>query len=225
MVGRWAYELMYRWWAPWDAVGVRDDLRRLLDTGDVASGTHPRAVDLGCGTGANVVFLASRGFSVTGVDFSRVALAKARRRAGDAGVGDRCRFLEADLVGSSLAAELGRFDLLVDFGTLDDLDRAGRAAMARNVTELARPGAVFLFFCFYGAREELPFVSFTGPSRLSPAIEPGETEALFGDAFDVEPFRSPHRRTACFLLRRRTAVTADPSGPSPQDDPPEQGPS
>ena len=30
---RWAYDLMYRVWAPWDSVGVRDDLRGLLESG------------------------------------------------------------------------------------------------------------------------------------------------------------------------------------------------
>ncbi len=66
----WAYDLMYRSWAPWDAVGVRPDLRRLVDTGRVTSRSHPHAVDLGCGTGANVVYLAQQGFASTGVDFS-----------------------------------------------------------------------------------------------------------------------------------------------------------
>jgi hypothetical protein len=45
---------MYRSWAPWDRVGVRPQLRRLVEAGEVTPGTHPRAIDLGCGTGANV---------------------------------------------------------------------------------------------------------------------------------------------------------------------------
>jgi SAM-dependent methyltransferase len=205
MVGARVYDLMYRWWAPWDAVGVRPDLRRLLEAGEVTPASHPRALDLGCGTGANVVELASRGFEVTGVDFARVALAKAAQRARDAGVGDRCRFVEADLTAAVLPAALaGPYDLLVDFGTLDDLDAAGRATLASHVAALARPGAIVLFWCFYAARTELPRISFTGPSRMTPAIEPGEEQALFGAAFDLEPF-SRDGHTACFLLRRRAA--------------------
>jgi SAM-dependent methyltransferase len=208
-VGRRAYDLMYRIWAPWDTVGVRDDLRKLLATGQVSPASHPRAIDLGCGTGANVVFLAEQGYDVTGVDFSAVALRKARARAERAGVADRCTFVEADLTVPDLPAPLGGFDLLVDFSTLDDLDGAGRRAMSGVVARLARPGAVFLFYCFYGAREELPPISFRGPSRLTPAIAPGETEALFGDSFDVEPFSTPEPRTACFLLRRRPDGAGD----------------
>ena len=205
MVGRWAYDLMYRWRAPWDAVGVRPELRRLVEDGRVTPDSHLRVVDLGCGTGANAVFLAARGHEVTAVDFSPVALRKAATRAADAGVLDRCRFLEADLTAPDLPAILGGdpFDLVVDASTLDDLDAAGRRVLADHIVALARPGAVLLFWCFYAAQDELPRISFTGPSRLSPAIEPGEEETLFGEAFEIELLRPPVRHEACFLLHRR----------------------
>jgi SAM-dependent methyltransferase len=204
MVSSRFYDAAYRWWCPWDGVGVRTELRALLDGGEITPSTHPRAIDLGCGTGANVVELARRGFDATGVDFSTVALAKARQRAQDAGVADRCRFLEVDLTAPQLPETVGgSFDLLLDFGTLDDLPAAGRTRMATHVARLARPGAVFLFWCFYARRDDLPFMSFHGPSRLAPAVEPGEEERLFGDAFDLEPFARPERHVACFLLRRR----------------------
>jgi 2-polyprenyl-3-methyl-5-hydroxy-6-metoxy-1,4-benzoquinol methylase len=45
-----------------------------------------RALDLGCGEGVSSVFLASKGFKVTGVDFVPEALALARERARTAGV-------------------------------------------------------------------------------------------------------------------------------------------
>ena len=108
MVGSRFYDLAYRWgWAPWDAVGVRDELLALLATGEVTPVTHPRAIDLGCGTGANVVELAGRGFDTTGVDFSAVALRKAEARARAAGVDERCRFLEVDLTAPSLPPAVG----------------------------------------------------------------------------------------------------------------------
>lgn len=45
-----------------------------------------RALDVGCGEGRNAVWLAGKGWSVTGVDFSDVALARARRSAEAGGV-------------------------------------------------------------------------------------------------------------------------------------------
>ena len=204
MVGPRIYDVMYRWGAPWDSVGVRSELRRLLDEGEVTPATHPRAIDLGCGTGANVVELAQRGFDATGVDFSPVALSKARERARAAGVAGRCRFLEVDLTAPALPPTVGRtYDLLLDFGTLDDLRPAGRVRMAGHVARLARPGAVVLFWCFYGDRTSLPRISFHGPSRMAPGLAPGEEQRLFAEAFEVEGFVRPGPHMACFLLRRR----------------------
>lgn len=58
---------------------------RLLvsEVGTMAAG---RALDLGCGEGRNAVWLADRGWTVTGVDFSEVGLEKARRLAEARGV-------------------------------------------------------------------------------------------------------------------------------------------
>ena len=210
MVHHRVYDAFYRWWAPWDAVGVRAELLRLLTDGEVAPATHPRAIDLGCGTGANVVELARRGFDATGVDFSSVALDKARARAREAGVADRCRFLEVDLTAATLPAAVdGPYDLLLDFGTLDDLRGAGRVQMAAHMARLARPGAVALCWCFYGDRRELPVMSFHGPSKLTPGLAAGEEHRLFGDSFAVEQFARPFVHAACFLLRREAATAGD----------------
>lgn len=193
------YDLMYRFWAPWDATGVRSDLVALLDSGRVDPERFPRSIDLGCGTGANVVYLAERGFDATGVDFSPVALEKARARAESAGV--ECRFVEADLTGD--VSDLATFDLLTDFGTLDDLQGEARSAMARSFTALARPGAQLLMYCFYGAREDLPWINFGGPSRIYPGLEPGEVEELFAEAWEIEEWSAfPDRFVATFLLTR-----------------------
>ncbi len=201
MVGSRFYDWAYRWWAPWDSVGVRGDLRRLLDEGTATPSQHPRAIDLGCGTGANVVFLAERGFEATGVDFSAVALEKAQARAAEAGVEDRCRFVEADLTLPTIPGVEGTFDLVVDYGTLDDLRGADREALARHMVNLARPGGMLLLWCFYGSADELPAFSFSGASRMS-SLAPGEVESLFGEAFDIEKYASGHR-FACFLMTRR----------------------
>lgn len=202
------YDLMYRLWAPWDAVGVRPELLALLAGWHVDPDRYPRAVDLGCGTGANVVFLAERGFDAVGVDFSPVAIAKARRRADEARMGHRCRFVVGDLTAEHIPEVDGPFDLLVDLGTLDDLDPAGRRAMADTVARLARPGSLLLFWCFYARRSDLPRFSLNGPSRLAPAVEPGEEVELFGDRFDIAPGPRPRTSSpaACFVMTRRTGA-------------------
>jgi SAM-dependent methyltransferase len=206
--GRHAYDLAYRVWAPWEVVGVRPELQRMVEGGVLRPTEHPNVIDLGCGSGANSVFLAAHGFEVTAVDFSRAGLRKAHRRAVQAGVAERCRFVEADLTSPELHDRVGGpFDLLIDASTIDDLTGARRAAVAENVTRLARPGAVLLCWCNYTTPEQLPRFSLTRPSRLVPVIEPGEERRLFGTAFEIELVRPPDADLeACLLLRRRVGA-------------------
>ena len=55
-----------------------------------------RALDVACGEGRNAVWLAQRGWQVTGVDFSPVGLEKAARLAGQRGAS--VQWLLADLL-------------------------------------------------------------------------------------------------------------------------------
>jgi len=163
----------------------------------------PRAIDLGCGSGANSIFLAEHGFDVTGVDFSPVAIAKARAKASEAGA--RVAFVEGDLTAESIPDVEGPFDLLVDYGTLDDLKGEKRDAMAATFNRLARPGATFLLWCFCAHPAELPFISFNGPSKLSPGLTEEEVARLFARDFEIERLPEPPRDShfGCFLLTKR----------------------
>lgn len=201
MVKARVYDWMYRIWAPWDSIGVRRGLRTLVETGVIHPDAYPRTIDLGCGTGANVVYLAKQGFESHGVDFSEVAIAKARRRADEAGVD--ANLVVGDLTAPSIDGIEGPYDFLLDFGTLDDLRGEAREKMAATITRLSRPGSRYLEYCFYGVTEELPRFSFRGTSRLS-HIAPGELEELFGESWDIEKLSEDTEwRVATFLLTRR----------------------
>jgi 2-polyprenyl-3-methyl-5-hydroxy-6-metoxy-1,4-benzoquinol methylase len=63
-----------------------------------AAGLAPgRALDVGCGEGADVLWLAGRGWQVTGLDWSEVALARAAEHAAAAGLGDRVQWVRGDV--------------------------------------------------------------------------------------------------------------------------------
>lgn len=78
----------------------------------VASLPHGRALDLGCGEGRHSLWLATRGWEVVGVDFSEVALDKARRIAAQAPSRsrDRLRYVLADVTTDSFE---GEYDLIL----------------------------------------------------------------------------------------------------------------
>lgn len=55
------------------------------------------ALDVGCGAGAEAIWLASQGWQVSGADIAEEALARAAERAAAAGLADRVRWIRADL--------------------------------------------------------------------------------------------------------------------------------
>ena len=74
----------------------------------VASGLPPgRALDLGCGEGADTMWLAAQGWDAVGIDISPTAVTRAEAAARAAGV--RARFLAADV---ATWADEGEFDLV-----------------------------------------------------------------------------------------------------------------
>ena len=200
----WVYTVLYKMGAPWE-IGVRPELSELVKSGRVTPAEYPRVLDLGCGSGDNDVFLAQQGFDVVGVDFTPIALTRAEKRIADAGVGERVRLIAGDVTGPALLADEPGFDLVLDFGTLDDMKPEGRAAMAANIHRLTRPGGVVVFWCFYSDKAELPRFKFNGVSKMHTVVEPGEEDRLFGDAFDIErlPEPAPATNLACFLMTRR----------------------
>ncbi|SDK75149.1 Methyltransferase domain-containing protein [Actinopolyspora mzabensis] len=203
-VKRWTYNLLYRVGAPWEGP-VRPELVELVESQRINPVEQHSVLDMGCGSGTCSVYLAERGFDVVGVDFTSLALRKARQAAFDANVARCCRFVHGDLRSSTLPGVDGTFDLVLDFGTLDDLTGQDRLDMAANIKRHTHEGSMVVFWCFYTAGKELPRFRFNGVSRFHSAIRPGEEHDLFGDAFTIErlPDHSADENTACFLLTRQ----------------------
>jgi SAM-dependent methyltransferase len=122
-----------RRWADRSHHCVDDPVDVLVDElGDLAPG---RALDLGCGAGRAAVWLADRGWQVTGVDYSGVALRLARERHPD------LDWVLADV--REYEPERGAFDLvLVLFVHLPSDER--RALLARAARALAPGGTILV---------------------------------------------------------------------------------
>jgi SAM-dependent methyltransferase len=97
-----------------------------------------RALDVGCGEGADAVWLARRGWQVTGLDVSDVALGRAEQHARDAGV--RVTWLHSGLVESALPA--GAFDLVSAQYAV--LRKTPDAVAEHTLLDLVAPGGTLL---------------------------------------------------------------------------------
>jgi len=128
-----------------------------------------RALDLGCGTGTDSVYLARHGWDVTGVDMVPNALARARRRAAAAGVSPR--YLQGD---ATRLQDLGvgeGFTLVLDFGCFHTLPDDRRDPYVQGVSRAAADGATLLLY------------GFANPPRLAPMraeFTPEEVRRRFG---------------------------------------------
>lgn len=170
LMGPWGYRYVRM---PWD-IGPREELVRLVESGRL----QPcRAFDLGSGTASNCVFLAQHGFDVTGVDLASSAIELGYKRAAAASV--TAKFLVDDL--ADLRLVQGTFDLLVDYGTLDDMRSGDRDRYVRNVLPLTHQGSLFLLFCF-----ERPARAWERYVPFGMALEPGEVQQRFGPYFEIE---------------------------------------
>lgn len=133
-----------------------------------------RALDIGCGTGGDSIYLAGRGWEVTGVDMVTRALAIARRRAAAAGVS--VRFLHGDATRLEELGLASDHTLLLDFGCFHTLPEDRRDAYVRGVSGAAAPGATFLLF------------GFSRPPRLAPmraGLTAGEVRERFGGTWQL----------------------------------------
>lgn len=127
---------------PWNIETPPRLLVELIDSGNVKP---CKAIDLGCGAGNYAIYLASRGFDVTGVDFSAEAIKIAKQNAQKKNV--RCNFLVADIV-NELTDLKQTGDFAYDWGVLHHIFPRYRPKYIQNVHQILNPGAKYLSVCF-----------------------------------------------------------------------------
>ncbi|WP_199424580.1 class I SAM-dependent methyltransferase [Actinotalea solisilvae] len=115
----------------------RPNAQLVAEVTPLAPGT---ALDVGCGEGADVVWLAQQGWRVTGADFSANGLARAARHAAAAGVADRVDWWQVDARAFDAA---GRTWDLVTTHFLHPPD-GGMVATTRRLATAVAPGGHLL---------------------------------------------------------------------------------
>ncbi|MGA9853804.1 MAG: class I SAM-dependent methyltransferase [Gammaproteobacteria bacterium] len=116
--------------APWDTGEPDNHLVEFVRSGAIAPG---RALDVGCGTGTNALWLVEQGFKVLGVDIASVAIEQARAKAAKAKMD--CRFETLDFVNGTVSH--AAFDFVFDRGCFHVFDKhEERERFAQRVAAL-----------------------------------------------------------------------------------------
>lgn len=155
--------------APWDSGRPSMELRRVLDERQIKPCD---VLEIGCGTGTNAVFLAERGFTVTAVDVSSLAIEQAGKRAANAGV--VVEFQVIDLLAPKTLKRT--FPFVFDRGVYHGLRRENLSRFLETLGLVTAPGSLYLVLA---GNANDPADPEKGPPRVQAHEICGELNPLF----------------------------------------------
>lgn len=152
-----------------------------------------RAIDIGCGTGTNVITLGKAGWQVTGVDFAPRAIQLAKRKVKDAEV--QAEVLVDDA--TRLRRINGIYDLALDIGCFHGIPREGQRKYLLQLDRILAPNG---FWLLYGFFKPSPLHAGTGLLEADMSLIPPQlTLVSRRDGFDDKRGRP----SAWFLFQKK----------------------
>jgi cyclopropane fatty-acyl-phospholipid synthase-like methyltransferase len=149
-----------------------------------------KAIDIGCGTGTNLLFLAQNHWQVTGLDFARLAIRKAKRKL--AGFPKTLRVAN---VTKMAEMELpGPYDLALDLGCFHSLSEKDRDEYRKGVERWIKPGGSLLIYAFQPAEDSPKVIGLTRQAM----------ERVFTTGFDLTNYeQGKGQPSAWYYFTRR----------------------
>ncbi|NGP05966.1 class I SAM-dependent methyltransferase [Rhodococcus sp. 14C212] len=166
---------------------------------------HGRALDLGCGEGRHSLWLATRGWEVTGVDFSRVAVDKARAIAAQAPrrVRERLTYACADVTGVTFDAE---YDLVLS--AYLHFPPPQRRALIDNAIAALKPDGILIFL---GHDSTNPTAGVGGPRDPEILYTPTDLVEEMRDRLDIRTAERRMRETDAGMAIDALVVARKPT--------------
>lgn len=161
-----------------------------------------RALDVGCGTGDNAIWLAKNGFQVTGIDVSDIALDRARTKAAKANV--ECAFVLADFLKDKIKG--APFGFVFDRGCFHTFDsKSDKRLFAQHVADHLKLGGLWLTLTGnadeHGRKQGPPQLT---AAEILQAVEPlFEVLSLASSHFASRDLKPP-RAWTCLMRKRQT---------------------
>jgi ubiquinone/menaquinone biosynthesis C-methylase UbiE len=133
--------LQFNFWyfrkAPWDSGITPPELFEFIQTRPAG-----RAIDLGCGSGTNIITLAKTGWQVTGIDFASRAIQIAKRKLKAQNI--QAQLLVGDVTNFKVDSQ---FDLALDIGCFHGLKN--KADYLTQLDKILAPNGFWLMYGFF----------------------------------------------------------------------------
>lgn len=156
--------------APWDTKQTPPEVIEFI----AQQPTPGRALDLGCGTGTNVMYLAQHGWEAVGVDYVPQAIFEARNKAKQSK--GSVTFYHGDVTHLERLPLTPPFTYFLDIGCFHSLDEAGQRRYAEGCYHLAAPDAAMMLYTSFPRQ--------TSQGMLG--VSPEQVEAAFHNLFTIE---------------------------------------
>lgn len=157
--------------ADWDTNSPQPDLVRLQENGCIKGNS---VLDIGCGSGDNAIYLAQKGYKVTGIDSSKSAISAAKKRVLASNV--KVDLYVADAL--DLANLHRTFNAVIDYGLYHNFRGRDISRYVMSLSHVLQAGGQLVIECF---NENAPEDRF-GPRHVNRS----EIESTFSDGWHVE---------------------------------------
>ena len=200
MMHRIRFLWMYLRRPPWDSGITPPELFAFI-------ASHPagRAIDLGCGTGTNVLTLAQNGWQVTGVDFIPKAIRTAKRKLALSKVEGTKNVKNIELrVGdvTNLRGVTGPFDLALDIGCFHGIEN--KSKYLDELNRILAPGGHWLLYGFFKPSSQLS--GRFDVAQRKPGLDAAAVDLIHAQGFSLlsrkDGFDKRERPSAWFLFQK-----------------------
>jgi len=185
--------LLFSYWyfrqPPWDTGISPPELLEFIQTHSPG-----RAIDIGCGTGTNVITLARAGWQVTGIDFAPRAITLAKLKLKEVHVRADVQVNDA----TKMEGISGPFDLAFDLGCFHGIPQNLQSKYLDQLERILAPGGFWLMYGFLRSDADHT------PAGLAEA-DISSISARFALLSRRDGFDNRERNSAWFLFQKKAA--------------------
>ncbi len=129
----------------WPIKGVGEHMNKFLSVIKKYM-TSGRVLDIGCGEGRISIFFANNGFESYGIDYTKIAVERAKKFAKEADVSENTHFNVCNAL--DLPYKENFFDIAVDYSVFDHIEKQYWGLYLKNLLKVLKPKGFYILSVF-----------------------------------------------------------------------------